>query len=183
MSDERKINNLRLSNEESNRFTCDCLKTALFRLIAQKNFESISVSELIREAGVSRNSFYRNFGTMDALLNSLREKLLSDVSELINQRNAFESRSDWYSNLFSVVKEKQKEFHILLEIKVPLNFFAEEIDYRKLLPDNISENNYEDLAAAGSILIILYHWFTSGMKESPEEMSRICVNIISEKKS
>lgn len=181
MAEDEKIRNLRLSNEESNKFTCECLKTALLRLIGQKDFEKISVSELVRESGVSRNSFYRNYGTMDALLNALREELLSSASEFLRSREHYDYIYDWFVDLFCTVKERQREFQILLGIKIPLNFFAQGIDFGKLLPVSLTEPTYEDLSVAGAFLIILYHWFTTGMKESPEEMAHICTKILPEK--
>lgn len=181
VTEEEKKTLLRLSNEESNRFTCSCLKTALLHLIAQKSFENITVSELVREAGVSRNSFYRNYGTMNELLSALREDLMTRVSDIMKSRETFENRDEWYVNLFSTVKEMQAEFRILLGIKVPLTFFSEGIDFGKLLPVSLTEPTYEELAAAGSFLVILFHWFTTGMKESPEEMAQICKRISAEK--
>lgn len=180
MNGNEKADYLRLSNEESNRFTCECLKTALIHLVAQKNYNDISVSELIKEAGVSRNSFYRNYGTMDALLNTVKEDAISAVSELLKSRDKYEIKTDWYLDIFRIVKERQREFHILLGIKVPLNFFADNIDYGKLLPVNLKEPTYKDLSTAGAFLIILFHWFNTGMKESPEKMSEICSEILSD---
>lgn len=180
MTEAEKTENLRLSNEESNRFTCECLKTALIHLVAQKSFNDISVSELVKEAGVSRNSFYRNYGTMDALLNTVKEEAVSVVSELLKSRDNYENKADWYLDIFRIVKEQQREFHILLGIKVPLNFFADNIDYGKLLPVSLAEPTYEDLSTAGAFLIILFHWFNTGMKESPEEMAAICCRILSD---
>lgn len=178
MTEDVKNRNLRLCNEESNRFTCECLKTALFRLIGQKDIESISVSELVRESGVSRNSFYRNYGTMEALLKSIREDMLVQVSDLLNSREHYEKRYDWYLDLFRTVIERQNEFRILLRIKLSLDFFADGLDMGRILPVNLSEPTYERLATAGAFLFMLYHWFTTGMKESPEEMAGLCCKIL-----
>lgn len=177
MSDENKIKNLKLSNEESNRFTCECLKTAMLHLIAQKSFDTISVSELVKEAGVSRNSFYRNYGTTDALLEALCDELLTNVSDFIKSIEQYNDKKDWYADIFRIVLDKQNDFHILLGIKIPLSFFAERIDLVKILPVSISKPTYENISVAGSFIFILYHWFTNGMKESPEEMAEVCSRI------
>lgn len=174
MTNEDKINNLRLSNEESNKFTCECLKTALFHLISHKDFDDISIADVIRESGVSRNSFYRNYGSMDALFNALREEVLTEVSEFLKSYEHYGNKKDWFVDLFDIVRKKQREFRILLEIRIPLNFFSQGIDFGKLLPVSLAEPTYERLSLAGSFLIVLYHWFTTGMKESSEEMAEIC---------
>ena len=54
---------LRLSNEESNRLTRECLCTAMMRLMSTTPPERITISEIIELAGVSRMAFYRNYGT------------------------------------------------------------------------------------------------------------------------
>ncbi len=38
---------------------------ALFILLNKKHINDISITELIQKAGVSRNSFYRNFETLE----------------------------------------------------------------------------------------------------------------------
>ena len=43
----------------------DSITDALFILLDKKHINDISITELIQKAGVSRNSFYRNFGTLE----------------------------------------------------------------------------------------------------------------------
>jgi len=43
----------------------DSITDALFILLRKKNIADISITELIQKAGVSRNSFYRNFKTLE----------------------------------------------------------------------------------------------------------------------
>ena len=60
-AESRRNENLRLSNQESNRLTRECLQTALIYLMNEKPFEQIHISELARRSGVSRTDFYRNY--------------------------------------------------------------------------------------------------------------------------
>lgn len=43
----------------------DSITDALFILLDKKHINDISITELIQKAGVSRNSFYRNFETLE----------------------------------------------------------------------------------------------------------------------
>lgn len=45
----------------------DSITDALFILLKKKNVNDISITELIRKAGVSRNSFYRNFKSIEEI--------------------------------------------------------------------------------------------------------------------
>ena len=44
---------LRLSNEESNKLTRECLRTALIKLMEQKPFDQISIKDIVKKSGVS----------------------------------------------------------------------------------------------------------------------------------
>ncbi|HIZ76941.1 MAG TPA: TetR/AcrR family transcriptional regulator, partial [Firmicutes bacterium] len=50
-----------MSNEGRNAYVKKHLTDAFLSLLAEKNIEDISISELAAEAGVGRASFYRNY--------------------------------------------------------------------------------------------------------------------------
>ena len=52
---------VRYSNAESKRITRECIESALILLLENKSFADISISELVKRAGVSRTAFYRNY--------------------------------------------------------------------------------------------------------------------------
>ena len=84
---------LRLSNREANRLTRECIQTALIHLMAVKDIDRISVSELVRKAGVSRTAFYNNYTSMYGVLQALTTELLDELNRLaweaiIEQRSA-----------------------------------------------------------------------------------------------
>ena len=57
---ENSLENLRKSNQESNLLTREAIETALLQLLEKKKLTKISISELVKRAGVSRAAFYRN---------------------------------------------------------------------------------------------------------------------------
>ena len=64
-------------------FTMDCIYNALIQLMQKKRFEDISITEITKQAGVSRMAYYRNFKSKeDFLLRHLRshiEPLLTPI--------------------------------------------------------------------------------------------------------
>ena len=52
----------------TNLFVRDCITKALFKLMKSKDYQEITVSALVRTAGVSRNSFYRNYQSIEDIL-------------------------------------------------------------------------------------------------------------------
>ena len=77
----------RLSNAEANRLTRECLQIALIRLMAEKDFDRITVTEITRLAGVSRTAFYRNYQTKEAIIEDayLLQAALSKLAEPIEE--------------------------------------------------------------------------------------------------
>lgn len=49
----------------------DYLTTALLQLLEKNIYSSITVSQVVRRAGVSRMAFYRNFDSLDDVLTRL----------------------------------------------------------------------------------------------------------------
>lgn len=47
--------------QEANAFVKECITTAFLQMLIEQPFEKISVSELVKKAGVGRVSLYRNF--------------------------------------------------------------------------------------------------------------------------
>ena len=46
-----------MTNKETSNFTKKCIKTALINLMGDKRFEEITITELVKKAGVSRTAF------------------------------------------------------------------------------------------------------------------------------
>ena len=65
------------------------LVEALFRLMSQKDFSDITITELIRDAKVARATFYRNFYTKEDIvkyfLDLLQKELLAQIPEAKNK--------------------------------------------------------------------------------------------------
>ena len=52
----------------ANLFVRDCITKALFNLMKKKDYLEITVSEIVNAAGVSRNSFYRNYQSIEDII-------------------------------------------------------------------------------------------------------------------
>ena len=61
LTEMQKKEVLRMNNKESNQLTRECLQLALMHLMGEHPYEKITVSEIVRRAGVSRTAFYRNY--------------------------------------------------------------------------------------------------------------------------
>ena len=69
------MENRRVSS--SNIFAKECIVSALLQLIEKKPLSTITISELCQKAGVSRMTFYRNYGSKEDVF----DKNLKDIFE------------------------------------------------------------------------------------------------------
>ncbi len=156
---------LRLSNEEAQKLSRECLETALFKLMGQKDFERISIGEIVDLAGVSRNAFYRNYKTKEALLDSLSKTIIAKLRDALPEYEKADIAG--YTRFFQIISRNADAFRILLSVRSSL---AE-----RLMG---GEKPYAQVAWEGAFSQITIRWFEKGMQESPEEMGALCEKLL-----
>lgn len=65
--------------------TDDSVKQALLKLLAEKPLAEVTVSELAREAHVSRSTFYEHFGNPGDAYDALVADVMADMAPLMSQ--------------------------------------------------------------------------------------------------
>lgn len=173
---------LKNRNDELNRITLESITQALVLLMETKDYEKISVTDICKKAGVSRNAFYKNFGTKENVFHKIvrdfnKSAILAKIGNPFNRNAGME----WYVNFFRVLKEYSKIFNLF----IAADFRTEYLDYvNTLLTDSakIEESTkYERLMWNGAMQNVAVEWLKSGMKKSPEEMANICYNVFHRK--
>ena len=105
---EKSLENLRKSNQESNFLTREAIETALLQLLEKKDLAKISISELVKRAGVSRAAFYRNYDSKEAILESVFKRSVHNIME---QLSHYDVKTDLYLvwvHLFRAAKKKPR---------------------------------------------------------------------------
>lgn len=163
----------------------DQMAIALLELMANKEFTDITVTELIKKAGIARASFYRNFDSTIDVLDYATEKIAERIHEEILP--AFISRNErkWRELLFHLIYELNDPRRNLAN-KNPSNrallFNKMNALMQKNYSDNMDETNikqfYQSAACAGAITSTIGFWFDHGKKETPEELVDIIVEIL-----
>ena len=69
--------------------TRQAIFNAFIKLLSKKNYNNITVGEIIQVADVGRATFYSHFETKDYLLKDLCIELFDHVFNLNNQTNSF----------------------------------------------------------------------------------------------
>ena len=73
---------------------------ALLRLMGDKAFSSISVSDITSEAGVSRMSFYRNYNAIEDILTEHLAEVVEEYKAKEAQEHDTESRKVFYEKKY-----------------------------------------------------------------------------------
>lgn len=153
----------------SNLFVRECITDALFRLMRTTDIKEITVSALVRTAGVSRNSFYRNYQSLEDIL---RQYLAEQTSR-------------WWEEFIAhphpnIIEEIFRHFSDMREVigllyKSGLSYLLMEhiiLCGKQGLTGELS-NAYQTAYMSGGLWGLTNEWVLRGMKESPEEMQAL----------
>ena len=144
------------------------IEEALLKLMKEKEFKNITITDITNKAGVSRISFYRKFSSKEDVVKSYLTKALKDWGK------RWEESGDT-----NIAYQIFKFFYEQKEV-LPL-LYQSNLQY--LLEENILSacgykegmNEIEDYIKV-MVAYIIYGWCTEwykrGMKETPEEMSK-----------
>lgn len=174
-------NALRLSNEESNRLTRESIEEALVLLMKDSDFASISITDIIKKAGVARSSYYRNYSSKEEILtnvfNSAAETIVSALSPELAELNMLNS----YRILFEKVLENRRLFEIILMADLGDRFQMTINDkYLHAIDASNGLDYYRLLSWIGSIFNIILGWIHREYRETPGEMAHICTRFLRE---
>ena len=73
------------SENRNSRRSIRLLKEAFLRLLAEKPFDQITVSDVTREADLNRGTFYAHYDNIEGLLRATMEDITERVSLLMDQ--------------------------------------------------------------------------------------------------
>lgn len=165
----------RLSGEKANQLTRECLQKALIFLMGEKSFDKISITELVKISGVSRQSFYRNYKSKEDILTDMSVSIRQSVEAFIMDSRYLQDVYQWYYDLFTFIKDNVQSIQLLFQARLHQN------DGRNYIPAlheifraEIKENYYKLLGYEGAVNAIVTGWFEGGMKEEIADMAKLC---------
>ena len=153
--------------QETNAFVKECITTALLQMMEMQSLEEISIIDLIKKAGVARNSFYRNF---DSKKDVLAKHLLRLIQEWGKE---FESLGDETHFSETLLKHyyKYKDFYLLLYRRGLSDMIYETLRTACMLDESLSNmERYGKSMFAGLLFGWVDEWMRQGMPETPEEI-------------
>ncbi len=157
------------------------LVETLLKLMKNKSFRDITISEITKEAGLVRNTFYAHFKSKEDIISYYMYIVFKSELETLISNNDTASKD--LVSLFYEIWVKKSEFLILLKENEMLNILNEFEKHIELLGLDVyifefckvseKANEYASTFYANALLSILKRWIETGMKESPEELTNI----------
>lgn len=151
---------------------------ALFELLKTKELSQITVTELIRKAGVCRASFYRHFYLTEDVIRQYGTAMYEEINRKIPL-----NRDGIYEHILAVTAylytererlgliEHRGLYHLLEGAIVQQCVFQ----LRRL---DIWSNLYQAEFYAGAVTRLIQVWARNNFAESPEEISRIIYTLL-----
>ena len=174
--EERNV--LRLNNEESNKLTRECLKTALMQLMKEKSLDKITITELVKRSGVSRTAFYRNYSSKEDILVDIRNSIAETSNSFLVKPELKDNPRLWFRECFKIVQDNADLIRPILDAKLTLgDFFKNQSVLDSLYSTDNRMNRYKNLAIEAAFQRIMIVWFDEGMIESVDEMASFCNDI------
>lgn len=163
---------------------------SLIELMNKKTFQEITVSELVAHADLGRRTFYRNFTSKEDVLESYLKNLIQEFIEHISTYEILTPNICSYQ-IFKLCSNN-KSFLTGLNNSKMLGFLLDEWNVslpiiHQMMIDKIPNfpNQHNETALAytlafntGGVWNVVSKWISSGMKETPEEMTNIVMDLV-----
>lgn len=170
------------SNEKENERVKKAISEALFDLLLEKDFSSVSVTEIVERAHVARASYYRNFSSKEDILKQamdvIQDQVLSELQLPENSEPADTAvLAGILEKLFSIFLSVKSYFLALHRsgFSVPFLLMLDECAEILLgFMPNTSIEKYQVYYFAGGIYNITITWLENGAVESPHALAQFC---------
>lgn len=173
-SSAERLAGLRRHSEEVNKLVVESLQQALLLLITKKPYDSITVTELCRKAGVSRMAFYGNFDNKDDIFRQIVSELHLELMSRVGSPLRQAPNVNWYVQLFEYVEEKSNVLQPIFNAGYREKYLQLVNSYILRHTELSDENVYLLLFWCGGVINAVSHWLHDNMRETPEQMANYC---------
>lgn len=163
-----------MNNQEKNSYVRTQITKTLLEMMETEDFDKIVIGTLVKNAGVSRASFYRNFNSKEAIIDEYLHSLL------ITWKKDFEASGETnptmlFASLFEHLKANQ-DFYLLLHNQhlsyLLLNYIIEDCGPR---PEYLSTIAYQHAFFAYGLFGWIEEWINRGMIEGADEITAMFI--------
>lgn len=159
---QRQLETLKKNNDESRDFVRSCLSFALTIMLKDNN--NLTVSKLCSLAGVSRTAFYRNFNSVEDVL----EDGLKDISLSMAHHITTDVYENWLL-VFSTVEKNMNYFETIVQAGFEHKIYDV---FMSLLPKDEDNNNIQAIWLS-LFYTYMVRWIKERKPKKAEEAARM----------
>ena len=179
-------------NELDERYSTaeDAIFDAFFLLLKEKSIDKITVSDVVKKAGLVRSTFYNHYENIPALVDAAEEKTIDNIFRLMESFHPKDDKS-FCKSFFLAICNYTKENHFLstlLESARSDVFFEKMLlmfdRYMRQVTDDESYHikdrksaTYYIASAIGSTIGVLHKWSSSGFDASEDQIADIMTQV------
>lgn len=165
------------------------LREGLLRLLETKPIEKINITELCREAGINRATFYRHYELPRDILFEIENEMIWKVREMFPKPNTMDEAKRYTENTLTYLYEQADLLKVLSDFSVGENFghILNEF-YQSFLELKGEIQSFSDLDEDSSMLLSTYcvggiycllrQWIIEGSSKSPKEITELIFRFI-----
>lgn len=160
------------------------LREGLLRLLEHKDINSIGVSELCKESGINRATFYRHYQQPRDVVAQIRYDMFRDINLMAEKNRAVVEPTKWLEDMCRYFHDSAPLLRVLFHTRTDEEFVGmiNEAYHRQLamlrgarctegMDD--SERKLSAYYFAGGIYYLLRQWIMEPIDKSPEEVAAI----------
>ncbi len=179
-------------NESDERYSTveDAIFDSFFLLIKDKDLDKITVSDVIKKAGIVRSTFYNHYENIPALLTAAEDKTIQDIFQMMESFHPKNDRDMCHSYYLAICNYTKKnpflanllqsprgdaffEKAITMFHKYVTNLTLTTITFSKVRPGF----SYYIAGAIGSTIGVLHKWTAEAFSTPAEEIADILSQI------
>ncbi len=179
-------------NEQDERYSTseDAIIDAFFLLSKEKQFEKITVADVVKKSGVVRSTFYNHYENVPALISAAEDKTIDDIFNLMESFHPKDDHELCHS-YFLAICNYTKDNHFLASIlhSPRGDSFLEKamIMFHRYVAE-VSEGGFETISdrqhfsymiasTIGLTLGVLHKWTAEGCETPAEDIADILTKI------
>lgn len=158
-------------NNKRRRDSVEKIERAFIELLQTKELKDISVTDICKETGLNRSTFYSNYLDVYDLADKVIEKIKGDFFELFDHKP---NEKDGAVIMFTHIKENQLFYNTYFKLNYDEKHTIYNYDTERARRDFGDKNiKYHIEFFRNGLNAIIKLWLAGGCEESPEEIAEI----------
>lgn len=156
-------------NNKRRRQSCEKIEKAFMNMLLTKNINQISITDICKETGLNRTTFYANYTDIYDLADKIRLQTENDFQNVFRQKENHNALT-----MFNLIYENQIMFKMYFKLEYDKRAYCEIYD-TELAEKHFGGKHlkYHIEFFKSGLNAIIKMWLDGGCKETPQEMADI----------